>query len=142
MASIGRRKFRCGHWKIPSNIVKRWKSEKGIQCWTCRKAQHNRWMRDNPEKVKERLRRREQELRAPILEKQKGCCGICRVKFDEKTHRPYLDHRHSCCSVGTKGCEKCRRGLLCPDCNTKLAALEKPGWKEKAERYLRKWRAQ
>lgn len=76
------------------------------------------------------------------VEKQRGRCAICKRKL----LFPYWDHDHNCpCNKGGqtyhRGCDKCHRGVLCSDCNTKLAALEKPGWVAKAKRYLKKWRA-
>lgn len=134
MASINRRKFKCGHWKTPSNLRYRSKKEKGVQCKKCRTAQHAKWAEKNPEKIKEGKERRRQELLEPLLREQKNRCAIC----GEKLKYPYQDHDHRCCKRGN-GCKKCRRGLLCSDCNSKLSVVEKPGWIKKARAYLRKW---
>lgn len=51
---------------------------------------------------------------------QDNRCAVCRKIF-EKT--PHIDHDHSCCKP-TRSCEKCRRGLLCDDCNLGLGRFK------------------
>jgi Recombination endonuclease VII len=132
--------FRCGHPKTPENSRKRaHKDYPGVQCKIRRAAQNLKWRTAHPEWYTEESRKIRKRRITPLLEEQKGLCAICECPLVFPKTRPYHDHDHSCCPA-MKGCKKCRRGLLCPDCNTKLAALEKPGWKEKAEKYLEKWK--
>jgi hypothetical protein len=89
------------------------------------------------------------------LIEQLGLCAMCsHLSHHHGTiQRLQVDHDHSCCDLHTKSCGKCLRGLLCADCNLKLAPLEKileealtlpepaPGtWLEKALVYLSKWK--
>jgi hypothetical protein len=59
-----------------------------------------------------------------MLAAQGGRCAICGTdqpggKYGKRFH---IDHDHSCCPKG-KSCEKCRRGLLCANCNVGLGAF-------------------
>ena len=56
---------------------------------------------------------------AKVLE-QGGCCALCGKLFDKT---PHLDHDHRCCPP-LKSCEKCRRDLLCEDCNLGLGRFK------------------
>lgn len=63
------------------------------------------------------------EVYVSLYESQKGLCAICNsdiVLFDSKTH---VDHDHSCCASGIKGCGSCVRGLLCDACNRGLGCF-------------------
>lgn len=76
------------------------------------------------------------------VKKQHGKCAICKRmlrRVPGSSTYPYWDHDHKCCPAN-RSCANCLRGVLCPDCNQKLAALEKPGWLAKGQRYLKKWR--
>ena len=53
-----------------------------------------------------------------ILREQGGCC-ICKKELPEDGGYWYQDHDHNCCVKNTS-CEKCRRGILCRDCNLML----------------------
>lgn len=53
-----------------------------------------------------------------IAEVPDGPCAICGT-----VGRLAVDHDHSCCP-GARSCEKCRRGLLCLNCNTALGHFE------------------
>lgn len=59
-----------------------------------------------------------------MLAAQDGRCAICGTDQPGGKHgkRFHIDHDHSCCPKG-KTCEKCRRGLLCANCNVGLGAL-------------------
>jgi hypothetical protein len=59
-----------------------------------------------------------------MLAAQGGRCAICRTDRPGGKHgkRFHIDHDHSCCPKG-KSCEKCRRGLLCANCNVGLGAF-------------------
>lgn len=76
---------------------------------------------------------------AQLISSQKERCKICRKKGYLE-----LDHAHSCC-VGKYSCGKCIRGLLCPQCNSKVYMVEedrctvhnmRPEWFKKIEAYL------
>jgi hypothetical protein len=47
-------------------------------------------------------------------------CAICGKLFVET---PHIDHDHGCCGP-KKACEKCRRGLLCRQCNAGIGNLQ------------------
>ena len=51
-----------------------------------------------------------------LLDKQQGCCAICEIDFGLLSRAYNVDHDHTTGQV---------RGLLCPDCNTKLGTYEK-----------------
>jgi recombination endonuclease VII len=88
-----------------------------------------------------------------VFTEQRGCCAICgEPPRTGKWGRLHQDHDTKCCPygkrMGRKGrarmlrtCGKCRRGLLCNNCNTALSGLERDGWLRKALRYLRKWQS-
>jgi hypothetical protein len=68
---------------------------------------------------------------------QDNKCDIC-IKSFEKT--PHIDHAHSCCD-GIHSCDKCRRGLLCDDCNLGLGRfMDSPEILEQAIQYLKKYK--
>ncbi len=77
-------------------------------------------------------------------DEQGGKCAIC-GKEEETGWRGRLciDHDHKCCGIN-KACDKCRRDLLCHNCNVTLGLLEKSGgeeWMTKAIAYLNKWKS-
>ena len=56
-------------------------------------------------------------------------CGVCVICNHLSHHhgtlqRLQVDHSHACCNIKTKSCGKCLRGLLCADCNIRLAPVE------------------
>jgi|ERR1035437_7590231 hypothetical protein len=61
-----------------------------------------------------------------LLIKQLGLCAICgHLSHHHGTiQRLQVDHNHACCDLHTKSCGKCLRGLLCADCNIRLAPVE------------------
>jgi hypothetical protein len=79
---------------------------------------------NNREKINLRYRNHRHGITQDWLDKkmleQEGKCAICRKPF-EKT--PHIDHNHKCCPP-SKSCEKCRRGLLCDDCNLGLGRFK------------------
>jgi hypothetical protein len=118
------------------------------------------WKKSNPEKVAKyraaellnRTKRSSETLRIQTLSRkgltpegfeelfasQNGVCGICQ-KPDAGIKRFAIDHRHGCCP-DRKACEKCRRGLLCGNCNTALNRMEEiEDWHLKALAYLQKF---
>ena len=53
-----------------------------------------------------------EEFHAQLL-LQDHACGVCGKLF---VTSPNLDHDHACCEEN-RACDKCRRGLLCANCN-------------------------
>lgn len=125
--------FKCGHSKAVGNLKNR--GDGGFQCRICVQARTKKWHDSHPENLRASRLRRRRKLIESRTKIQKGRCGIC----EKKLKYPYSDHNHDCCPLASNGCDKCRRGLLCSDCNTKLAALETPGWAEKGNAYLTRW---
>jgi uncharacterized protein YciI len=52
---------------------------------------------------------------------QHGLCAICK-KTQQGEFRLAIDHDHTCCPERS-ACEKCRRGLLCSNCNQALGLV-------------------
>ena len=128
--------FECGHPRSPENSNLRGDGKgRGICCRICKTKSNKKWREKQP-----LTRWRAQKLRLrgnrikPLLEIQEGRCAICRRTM---TH-PYEDHNHVCCKVNP-GCEKCRRGLLCPSCNGGLHLIENEQLHGAAVAYLQKW---
>ena len=133
-------KFKCGHSKKPSNRTPRGDGYGcGYKCKVCKKSQTLSWYRKQPNSYYRAQKARIRNERVnPLMKKQRGRCAICRRKMKY----PYEDHRHKCCPVGTGGCPKCRRGLLCPSCNAALHLFEKKNLFKAAITYLKKWETQ
>jgi recombination endonuclease VII len=85
-----------------------------------------------------------------MFAEQNGRCAICGEPARPVRYgRLHQDHDTACCPYDRsrgrqlvamlRSCGKCRRGLLCNNCNTALSGLERVGWLRKALRYLRKW---
>jgi hypothetical protein len=51
---------------------------------------------------------------------QDNKCALCLKEFIKT---PHIDHNHGCCPP-LKSCEKCRRDLLCDDCNLGLGRFK------------------
>ena len=129
-------KFQCGHSKKPSNRMPRGDGLGcGYGCKICKSASNLKWRRAHPEWYLHESRKLKRQRVEPLLKGQKGRCAICRRKMKF----PYEDHSHKCCPVGTSGCSKCRRGLLCPSCNAALHLLENRNLFKAAIAYLKKW---
>lgn len=60
------------------------------------------------------------------LIEQNGLCAICEhlSRRFGTLQRLQVDHDHGCCDLKTKSCGECLRGLLCADCNIRLAPIE------------------
>ena len=52
--------------------------------------------------------------------KRNGLCDICK-RPQQNGFRLAIDHNHACCPERS-ACDKCRRGLLCSNCNTLLGS--------------------
>lgn len=57
------------------------------------------------------------------LSKQGNQCALCSAVQGTHKRRMAVDHDHTCCK-GQRACEKCRRGILCANCNRKVGFLE------------------
>lgn len=67
---------------------------------------------------------------------QDGKCAIC---HDELQDALVVDHDHRCCPGGNS-CGKCRRGMLCPRCNSGLGFFaDDPDRLRAAATYLEKF---
>ena len=51
---------------------------------------------------------------------QNDLCAVCK-RAQQNGYRLAIDHDHGCCPERT-ACDKCRRGLLCTNCNTLLGS--------------------
>jgi len=51
------------------------------------------------------------------IERRGGLCDICKQPQEDK--RLAVDHDHNCCPE-RRACDKCRRGMLCENCNNML----------------------
>ncbi len=66
------------------------------------------------------------------LDSQGGCCAICKVPQIELSRRLSVDHNHKTGQI---------RGLLCPQCNYIVGAIESNGYRiPMAKIYLKEWR--
>lgn len=90
-----------------------------------REYQRQRRARMNPE-IRSAERRAQhgtewEPLFRSMLDAQDGRCYLCgdALRLDIK-RGIHLDHDHACCEP-PRTCEKCRRGLSCPDCNYLIA---------------------
>jgi hypothetical protein len=54
------------------------------------------------------------------VQKRDGLCDVCR-RPQQGDCRLAIDHNHTCCPEKS-ACDKCRRGLLCTNCNTLLGS--------------------
>lgn len=110
------------------------------------KQRSKEWAANNQDKVrihsiKKRFRRQgtTQQWYEEQLRNQEYKCAICEeICPPISTVRLAIDHDHSCCGY-TRACDKCRRGLLCGPCNTRLGIIEKTDWVAKAQAYLLKY---
>ena len=105
------------------------------------------WRDANPEEVRRlHIERRfrnygvTQEWYDRTLAAQGGGCAMCGSKDPKNQWNTFhVDHNHSCCNKGCHACDRCRRGLLCSPCNTRLGIVENIDWVKKAKAYLRKY---
>jgi Recombination endonuclease VII len=88
------------------------------------KAYYPGYYEKNQETIKAKRRNRRHNITqewfdAKLIE-QDNRCAICRQPF---TETPHIDHNHKCCPRLTS-CNKCRRDLLCEDCNLGLGRFK------------------
>ncbi|MFB8125619.1 endonuclease VII domain-containing protein [Streptomyces bacillaris] len=75
---------------------------------------------------------------AEIHQRQGGKCPICMEPIGRFREGIVIDHRHSCCPPGRKGCGECVRGILHRTCNLALGhSKDDPDNAERAATYLR-----
>ncbi len=134
---------RCKIEKPREEFSKSTKLKDGLHSWcrSCNTSNRVEWAKENPDKVKNNRLWVNYKLRpSDLMEKvktQQNKCAICYTSFDVKPLN--VDHDHKCCS-GPRSCGKCVRGLLCNDCNRRLAAYEllirEPGFEHYVIEYL------
>jgi hypothetical protein len=77
---------------------------------------------------------------AQMLVAQNGRCAGCDRAAPVAGKNLHIDHDHRCCPQGGRSCARCRRGLLCAECNMALGLLaDDPTRLENLAAYLRKW---
>ena len=82
------------------------------------------------------------------LAEQGGHCALCPAKNGDAKRLMAVDHSHECCDSEIT-CGKCRRGILCVNCNRRIGFLEEvlhetqgtitpqpDTWLDRAIRYL------
>jgi len=80
-----------------------------------------------------------QEQYEAEIAKRNGLCDICK-RPQQNGFRLAVDHDHGCCDE-RHACDKCRRGLLCTNCNTLLgSAHDSVEVLEKAILYLQSFK--
>lgn len=76
------------------------------------------------------------EMFNAILERQGGVCYLCKNGPDSGRSRLCVDHDHNCCPSG-KSCDRCRRKLLCNQCNRAIGLFnDDPNLLLQAAQYL------
>lgn len=113
------------------------------------KQRYKEWHSQNVEYVREKKqklhfsnRSASREWYDQKLAEQGGGCGICMSKTPKGAgNRFHIDHNHDCCTSPGRACERCRRGLLCSQCNLALERMESiDDWGMKAIAYLLKYK--
>jgi hypothetical protein len=143
-------------WK--ENPEARMKQRAATKKWQDENKEHwndyrNKWMKSDRDANMEVSRARElvREMKKygttvewyrDKLIAQNGLCEMCgHLSHHHGTlQRLQVDHDHACCDIKTKSCGKCLRGLLCFECNIRLAPLEallRDFPSDQAEIYLR-----
>lgn len=125
---------RCKLKKELSFFSARKMSKDGLQskCKECKAAYEKELRLKNPERYKKYRRQNPnnkdylfrykhgfERKDALLILQQQGCCPICNEELTEEKGNWYIDHDHSCCKPLTS-CEKCRRDILCRNCNIML----------------------
>lgn len=85
------------------------------------------WRENNPDKGAEYHRKyypasygwTAEQYEAEV-QSRNGLCDVCK-RPQQSGIRLAVDHDHECCSERS-ACDKCRRGLLCTNCNTLLGS--------------------
>jgi hypothetical protein len=143
---------RCADGRAPTckdcfafDAAERWRAEPRPP--EINRKKNKEWRDANKEYVKEYTKGRNYSYYGVTKEwyetkfaEQNGLCGLCGIPYEfSGKKRMSIDHDHRCCPTG-RGCEKCRRGLLCTKCNTRLGILEIEEWVKMARIYLAKYK--
>lgn len=125
---LSQKKWRDEHKEELNRRTKQWRDENPEECRRLHIERRFRQYKVTPEWYEK------------TLAAQGGMCAIC-GSIDPKSNGDtfHVDHNHGCCDKGCHACDKCRRGLLCGPCNTKLGHLENEKWKRQAMAYLNKF---
>jgi hypothetical protein len=87
-------------------------------------ARNKQFYRDNKDTQKIRHRNNRHHIKQDWFDvrlmEQDNKCAVC---LEEFTDTPHIDHNHECCKPSTS-CERCRRDLLCKDCNLGLGRFK------------------
>jgi hypothetical protein len=108
------------------------------------------WRKENPQECRRLtvVRRFRQygvtvEWYQKKLAAQGGVCAICGSPDPKSNGNTFhVDHDHRCCEKECHACDRCRRGLLCAFCNTRIAILENQEWLTQAQAYLHNFKNQ
>lgn len=95
------------------------------QCVRCYNVERNQLPYVKNSRFNWRLMRHHNLPRAAydaLLESQGGVCAVCQ-NLDPRNAQLAVDHDHACCPADTS-CDKCRRGLLCVNCNRATGLLK------------------
>lgn len=120
-------------------------------CQACRKAYRRAVTKRYRERQKARPDRERPFLReqhgmseldyAQMLVAQNGRCAGCDREPPVAGKQLHIDHDHRCCPKGGRSCERCRRGLLCAECNMALGLLaDDPDRLDQLAAYVRRWK--
>ena len=130
------------YWENRDHYLSAWQERISTEGDKIKKRQKD-WYMNNPDKNREHSRKAnlkrfgvDEEWYENTLRAQGGKCAICR-SLDSRSgvgRRFAIDHDHNCCPEG-RACDRCRRGLLCFPCNTRLKHVES-GWANAAMEYL------
>jgi hypothetical protein len=104
------------------------------------KKYYSSYYPENRTRIKSRSRNSRHKITQEWFENKKleqdNRCLLCLQPFVET---PHVDHNHNCCPP-LKSCDKCRRGLLCKDCNLGLGRFkDNIEALERAIQYLRSY---
>jgi hypothetical protein len=88
------------------------------------KKYYSTYYPENRDRIKFRHRNRRHRITQEWFDakkkEQNNCCAICQQVF---VKTPHVDHDHRCCQ-SLRSCDKCRRDLLCDDCNLGLGRFK------------------
>ena len=105
--------------RLKAKNKRRWKENKEKES-----ARNRKYHLENLSKINERNRYNRhgvtKQWHEEQLAEQDNKCAIC---GDEFVKTPHIDHDHRCCK-NLRSCDKCRRGLLCTDCNLGIDRLK------------------
>jgi hypothetical protein len=129
------------------------KSKDGLQnqCKSCKSNYAKNFRIKHPEKYKsyhkKKVYNREYQFmykhgfpreEALLILKEQVSCPVCNELLDDEKGNWCIDHDHNCCKPLTS-CSKCRRDILCRNCNVMLGlAKDNEQILENAVKYIRK----